>query len=156
MGTLYTSLALCLLLSTPVPAQWWNFFWASPKSSPQPSPPFVTSPSPLDMRGTTAWVGPEDKTTGSAFTPVIHTKMSYLGPAGSFRGSPPPGVMITNARSHFKPLKRWKSGECSKRRVEDSFSMFFSNLVAFWEVLYVAFSMLSILNQDPESPDFLG
>lgn len=135
MGALRLSLALLLLLSSPVRAQWWSFIWANPKtstSSPPPSvtpsitSPSVTSLSPSDSPGTTEWVITENgvaekaleggaQTEGSVLTPTPTPGVAVFGHSTAEPGmSPPEGNAGGGSkdRAQYKPLKHWKSGEC--------------------------------------------
>lgn len=99
MATPYLSLALVLLLSCPVPAQWWNFFRVYPRTS--TLPPSITSP--LAAQEPTEWFSEEDKPEAG------HT----CGPGGS--GSVQAGTSASEqaaaGRSQNKLLKHWRSGE---------------------------------------------
>lgn len=138
MGALRLSLALflfLLLLSSPVRAQWWSLIWANPKtstrSSPPAIPPSITSPSiaslgPSDTPATTEWVVKEDGVTENALEHSTQAEGSVLAPtpspgvsnfghsAAESETLPPEGNTGggSKARSQYKPLKHWKSGEC--------------------------------------------
>lgn len=131
MGALHRSLALFLLLSSPVRAQWWSFIWASPKTSTSSSPPSIASPSvtslgPSDTPGATEWPVTEDSVTeialegstqteGSVLTPTPSPGVSIFGQSTAEPGTLPPKKSTggwSKARAQYKPLKHWKSGEC--------------------------------------------
>ncbi|GLD67812.1 collagen, type XV, alpha 1b isoform X1 [Lates japonicus] len=128
MGALRLSLALLFLLSSPVQAQWWSLFWASPKTSSSSSPPSVppsitspsiTSPDPSDTPWTTELTGKEEGVTVP--TPSLEVLIS-----GHSTAEPGTLPLEENAgggsktRSQNKPLKYWRSGECYRRVEEKS------------------------------------
>lgn len=130
MGAFRLSLALFLLLSSPVQAQWWSLIWRRPKTRTWPSPPSipasVTPLGPSVNPGITEWDVKEDGVTEKALEHSIQTEGPVLAP------TPNPGVSIfghstvepgtlppeenagggSKAKPHYKPLKHWKSGEC--------------------------------------------
>lgn len=132
MEALHLSLALFLLLSSTVRAQWWSFIWANSKTSTGSHPPSITSPSvtslgPSDTTpGTTEWVVTEDRVTekaledstqteGSLLTPTPSPGESIFGHSTAEPGTLPPEESTgggNKARAQYKPLKHWKSGEC--------------------------------------------
>lgn len=132
MGALHLSLALFLLLSCPVRAQWWSLIWANPKNrnsaSLSVSSPSVTSTGPTGTPGTTEWMVTEDsvfnkaledstQTEGSVLIPTPSPGVSNLGYSTAEPGTLPPEESAgggSKARAQYKPLKHWKSGEYYK------------------------------------------
>lgn len=129
MGALHLLLALFLLLSSPVRAQWWSLLWANPKtstsSSPSIAPPSVTSLGLSDTPGTTEGLLTEDSVTeialaystqteGSVPIPTPSPGVSVFGQSTTEPGTLPPEKRIggwSKARAQYKQLKYWKRGE---------------------------------------------
>ncbi len=138
MRALHLSLALFLLLCSPVRAQWWNFLWANPRTTTSSTSLSITSPSirsmgTSDNPGTTEWMVTEDRVTekalevstqieGSLLTPTPSPRVSVFG-----QNTPEPGMLFSEenanggskAKAQYKPLKRWKNGECVTGRDVD-------------------------------------
>lgn len=130
MGALHLLLALFLLLSSSVRAQWWSLLWANPKtgtnSSPSVAPPPITSLGPSETPGTTEWLVAEDseseialehstQTEGSVLIPTPSPGVSIFGQSTTESGTLPPETRTggrSKARGQYKPLKHWKRGEC--------------------------------------------
>ncbi len=138
MGALRLSLALFLLLSSPVRAQWWSLIWANPKTRtssslpaipPSINPLSITSLGPSDTAGATEWEVKEDGVTekalehstqaeGSVLAPTPSPGVSDFGHSTAEPGTLPPEENTgggNKARSQYKPLKHWKSGECYRQ-----------------------------------------
>lgn len=135
MGALHLSLALILLLSSPVRAQWWSLLWANPKTTISSAPLPVTSsfvPSAVTSDAAATTEGPvtengvaekalEDRTRaeGSVPTPTPSPGGSIFGHNTTESGTLPPEESaggVSKARAKHKPLKHWKSGECDRVR----------------------------------------
>lgn len=133
MGALHLSLALILLFSSPVRAQWWSLIWANPKTSINSAPlsvtsPFVTSAVTSDTPASTEWLATENgvaekaledrtQTEGSVLTPTPSPGGSIFGHDTTESGTLPPEESaggVSKARAKHKPLKHWKSGECDR------------------------------------------
>lgn len=130
MGALHLLLALFLLLSSSVRAQWWSLLWANPKtstnSSPSITPPSITSLGPSETPGTTEWLVTEDSESEIALDHSTQTDRSVLIPTPSpgvpifGQSTTEPGILPpekrtggwSKARAQYKPLKHWKRGEC--------------------------------------------
>lgn len=133
MGALHLSLALILLLSSPVRAQWWSLLWANPKTTISSGPlpvtsPLATSAVTSDTPATTerpvtengvAEKALEDRsqTEGSVLTPTPSPGGSIFGRNTTGSGTLPAEESaggVSKARAKHKPLKHWKSGECDR------------------------------------------
>lgn len=131
MGALHLSLALILLFSPPVRAQWWSLLWANPKTTISSAPLPVTSPSATsavtsDAPATAEWPATENgvaekaledriQTGGSVLTPTPSPGRSIFGHSTTESGTLPPEESaggVSKARAKHKALKHWKSGEC--------------------------------------------
>lgn len=131
MRALCLPLALFLLFSSPVQAQWWSFFWGNSKTSsgsaspsiPPPIPsPSITPLGPSDATGATDVVvlmkegGAEKAQQGSPLTEgsVLTTTSRPEMPISS-RITAEPGLFHPEEKAgggaRYKALKRWKSGE---------------------------------------------
>lgn len=133
MGALHLSLALILLFSAPVRAQWWSLLWANPKTTISSAPLPVTSPSvtsavtsdtpasterPVTESGVAGKaLGDRTQTEGSVLTPTPSPGGSVFGHSTTESGTLPPEESaggVSKARAKHKPLKHWKSGECDR------------------------------------------
>lgn len=119
--SLHFSLALFLLFSWPVRAQWLSLFWAMPKVS-TTSPPLSPAASSVSSA-----VPPEGwPTTESGVVAAdgsredgAHTEVSVPPSPAAESPSTPPGTSppeqvaggVSRSRAQRKPLRQWKSGE---------------------------------------------
>lgn len=121
--SLHFSLALFLLFSSPVRAQWLSLFWAMPKVSTTSPPlsPAATAASVSSAVPPGGWPTTESGVVAAdgSREDGAHTEVSVPpspaaeSPSTAPGTSPPEQVAggVSRSRAQHKPLRQWKSGE---------------------------------------------